>query len=148
MFTKVTIVNMANEHTLVRQKTLPVPMTVADGTGIAKGALLKLSGDNTASLADTDEDVMAGVAATEKIASDGRTSVSVIQGPGDEFTATSSGTITRGDAIGVEGDTTNTVRSIATVANSAMIRLGYALNSTTNGQTVRYKMDIGQGLGA
>lgn len=137
---------MANEHTLVLQKTAPVPFTVADGTGIEKGAVLKMTSPRTAAASDGANDLLAGLAATEKIASDGRTTLGVIKGPGDEFVATASGTITVGNPIGVSA-TTNMVSDIADTANlSGIKRLGYALQSVTTGQNVRYELNLGSGV--
>jgi len=137
---------MANEHTLVLQKSLPVALTVADGTGINKGTLLKMADPRTASAATALNDIVAGISATEKIASDGRVSVAVIQGPGDEFTVKVCGNVTAGDPIGVSTGEGNNVRSIAAIPNlSPHKRLGWALNTVTNGQTLRYKLDMGGG---
>ena len=135
---------MANEHTLVLQKTAPVPFTVSDGTGIEKGAVLKMTSPRTAVLASADNDLIAGIAASEKSASDGRTSLAVITGPGDEFVCTASGTITVGDSIGTITGYTNYVASNNNTADlSGIKRLGFALQSVTNGQSVRYRLDTG-----
>lgn len=138
---------MANEHTLVVQKTAPVAYTVADGTGIEKGAVLKMTSPRTAALADGDNDLIAGIAATEKIASDGRVTLGVIEGPGDQFVATASGTITVGNPIGVNTDQDNLVQDISATGNlSGIKRLGYALQTVTTTQTVRYELDRGSGV--
>lgn len=68
---------MANEAVLRKKFSDPVDFTCADGTGIEKGTLLKWSGDNTVAAATADGDMFAGVAAHEKIASDGRTQIGV-----------------------------------------------------------------------
>lgn len=47
---------------------------VADGTGIAKGAILQLTDNRTAAASAADKAV-AGIAATEKVASDGQTTL-------------------------------------------------------------------------
>jgi len=46
---------------------------VADGTGIEKGTICKLSGARVAVASAADGDVFAGIAANEKVASDGST---------------------------------------------------------------------------
>ena len=71
---------MANEAILIVETHLPVMMTVADGVGIAKGAILKMTDPFTASLADGDNDIVAGIAAREKIANDGNTKLAVFRG--------------------------------------------------------------------
>lgn len=68
---------MALECTLVVETELPVSFTCADGAGIEKGTVLKITDPMTASAADGDGDVIAGIAAEEKIASDGKTTIAV-----------------------------------------------------------------------
>ena len=68
---------MASETTLMIATEPPLPFTVADGVGIEKGAILKLTDPMTASLADGDGDIIAGIAASEKIANDGVTKLAV-----------------------------------------------------------------------
>ena len=68
---------MVNEATLVIETGPPIPFTVADGTGIEKGTILKITDPMTAVLADGDADIIAGIAAEEKIANDGKTTLAV-----------------------------------------------------------------------
>jgi hypothetical protein len=68
---------MALECTLHHETEIPIPMTVADGTGIEKGSILKMTDPNTAVLADGDTDIVAGIAVEEKIANDGKTKLAV-----------------------------------------------------------------------
>ncbi len=68
---------MANEAVLMIETGPPIPFTVADGTGIEKGTILKMTDPMTAVLADGDNDVFAGIAAEEKIANDGKTTLAV-----------------------------------------------------------------------
>ena len=68
---------MALEATLMVETMLPVAFTCADGTGIEKGTILKLTDPMTVSAADGDTDVVAGIAAEEKIANDGKTTLAV-----------------------------------------------------------------------
>jgi hypothetical protein len=140
---------LANEHILVTQKTIPVSYTVADGTAIAKGALLKMTTPRTAVLADGTSDFVAGIAAVEKIASDGRTVLAVIEGPGDQFKAFCSGTITMGQAVGTVASYPNyiiSMNALTDVAISGVKRLGYAKESGTNGQQILYELNRGSGL--
>jgi len=53
----------------------PIIYTVADGTGIVKGDLLQLT-DNRTAAASADGKVCAGIAAMEKVANDGATTMS------------------------------------------------------------------------
>ena len=68
---------MALETTLVTETELPVAMTVADDAGIEKGSILMLSDLNTAAVTTGDTDIVAGIAAEEKIANDGKTTLAV-----------------------------------------------------------------------
>ena len=71
---------MTQECTLVFEMSKPIPFTCADGTGIEKGAILKMTDLMTCELADGDGDVVAGIAAEEKIADDGKTKIGVYRG--------------------------------------------------------------------
>lgn len=55
----------------------PISYTVADGTGIAKGTLLQLTDPRTASAHSGADQPIVGVAAAEKVASDGQTRLAV-----------------------------------------------------------------------
>ena len=69
--------SMALECTLVKETGKPIEFTVADGTGIEKGAVLLLSDPMTAATTTGDTDACAGIAAAEKIASDGNIKLAV-----------------------------------------------------------------------
>lgn len=66
---------MANEAVCYETPTKFARYTVADGTGISKGTLLKLSSPNTAAAAGSYTDKFAGVAWMEKVANDGSTEI-------------------------------------------------------------------------
>jgi hypothetical protein len=68
---------MANEAVLVFELEKPVPFTCADGAGIEKGALLTLSDPFTVATSSADNQVFVGIAAEEKIASDGKVKIGV-----------------------------------------------------------------------
>ena len=68
---------MALEATLMWETELPIPFTCAEGVGIEKGTILKLTDPMTVAAADGDTDIVAGIAAEEKIASDGKTKIAV-----------------------------------------------------------------------
>jgi hypothetical protein len=68
---------MALETTLVFETEVPIPFTCADGAGIEKGSILKLTDPMTVAVADGDTDIVAGIAAEEKIASDGKVTIGV-----------------------------------------------------------------------
>lgn len=99
---------MANEATLMVETHLPVMMKCANGTGIAKGALLKLTDNMTAIIHSGDEDPFAGVAAEEKIASDGKTKIAVYRD--GIFKMTCSAAITSAGATVALSATVNKVK--------------------------------------
>jgi hypothetical protein len=68
---------MANEAVIVEllgDQGDPIQYNVADGTGILKGAILQLTDNRTAAASAADKPV-AGIAASEKVASDGSTTL-------------------------------------------------------------------------
>jgi hypothetical protein len=68
---------MANEAVLVFELEKPVPFTCSDGAGIEKGCLLKLTDPFTVAASSADNDTFIGIAAEEKIASDGKVKIGV-----------------------------------------------------------------------
>ena len=121
---------MANEAVLIYELGPAIPFEVVDGTGIEKGAILKMSGGMSALLSDGDEDVVAGIAASEKIASDGKTKLGVYRR--GIFKVYLSGSCTLGDALKTAG-VTNFVEA-AGVNCEDMI--GIALETGTESQTI------------
>lgn len=68
---------MALEAVLMYELEPPVPFTCADGTAITKGALLELSDPMTVAVTNGDTDAIIGIAAEDKVASDGVTKIGV-----------------------------------------------------------------------
>lgn len=135
---------MANEAVLVDRMGTPVNFTVVDGTGIEKGALLKITDPRTAIISTAVNDSIAGIAHREKIASDGRTKLAVWrQGI---FRMKLSGSCTVGDAV-VSADTANHVNFVAAagLAASGSEILGQFLETGTNGESVEIDLRIGTG---
>lgn len=72
------MLSMANEAILVQQlEDRLLECTVADGALIEKGTILKLTDPNTGVASGADGDIFLGIAAYEKVASDGSTRMSV-----------------------------------------------------------------------
>ena len=97
---------MANEAVIIElNNNNPIRFTVADGTGIEKGALLKLSADPRTAAAATEDAVFAGIAATEKVASDGQVSLGLhVPGQGNIFDLTCcGGGVTLGAMVKLSG---------------------------------------------
>lgn len=127
---------MANEHVLLIENEIPYSMTCADGTGIERGTLLKLTDPNTVAASAAAEDICAGVAAEEKIASDGKTAISVYRG--GRFKAVASGSITAGDAL-ITAVPAGTNLLAAAGVNSEDI-VGISMETVTAGETFEYEL--------
>ena len=129
---------MANEAVLVMETVRPLMFTCADGTGIEKGAILKMTDPMTAVLADGDGDIPAGIAAEEKIASDGKTKIAVYRG-GIFRVLAGAAAITVGLALDTHA-ATGAANEVAAAPASAGHRLGYALE--TAGDTETFLMEL------
>jgi predicted RecA/RadA family phage recombinase len=136
---------MTNETTCVLETELPINFTCADGTGIEKGAILKLTDSMTASLADGDEDIVAGIAATEKIENDGTTSVAVYRR--GIFRMQANGAIDAGDVVATAA-TSGESNEIDTATASAVgcKTLGIALEDIEAGSTGLVELNIGANI--
>lgn len=119
---------MANEATLIYETESPIPMTCANGTGIERGTLLTLSDPMTAAAATTSGAAVAGIAAEEKIASDGKTKVPVYRG--GIFKVTASGSISVGECVKF----TNSNKVTFAMADDEHMA-GLALEEVADGET-------------
>ena len=117
---------MANEATLMWETEVPIPFTVADGTGIEKGTLLKLTDPMTAIAHSGDEDPICGIAAEEKIANDGRTKIGVYMG--GIFKMTTSAAVTIGQSVAASATANKVKAADATCINSKVV--GIALGAS------------------
>ena len=138
---------MANEAVLVFRLEEPIPFTVANGTGIEKGALCSLADLMTAATVAGTYDSISGIAASEKIASNGVTKLGIFRR--GIFKMTLSGTCAVGDALASACDGAahwiNYV-SIASAASCSGSRtLGYALEAGAAGETILVDLNIGVG---
>lgn len=117
----------------------PQRFTVADATGITKGTLLKLSGDCTAQ-ASSSTDVFAGIAAADKEASDGATSIAAYTEGIFDLTCVSDGTgVSLGNMVVLSG--ANLIRP-ALEADTVLGKIvGKALEAGSSGEVIR--VDIG-----
>jgi hypothetical protein len=126
---------MANEAVLFIETAPPVPFTVANGTGIEKGALCKLSDLMTAATSTAVNDEVAGIAASEKIINDGKVRLGIFRE--GYFKVKASGSIGIGDPVGLSTTTeTNTVYTLTGVANlSGSVCLGISMEEVGDGNT-------------
>ena len=125
---------MANEAVLVYELEPPVPFTCADGAGIEKGCLLKLSDPFTVAATSADNDTFIGIAAEEKIANDGKVKIGVylrgifklVVDAGDTCTVSQDVVIRAANAIGLYD----------TLDDEKGLKVGRALETGAAGETV------------
>ena len=135
---------MANEAKLLVQLEPAINFTCADGTGIEKGAVLKLTHPMTASLSTAASDYIAGICVGEKIANNGINHVAVCRR--GIYRMYCSGSITAGESVGpcISTDFPNYVmRAGVTISGSAII--GHALETATAGNTFKVFLNVGGG---
>lgn len=134
---------MTQECTLLFETSKPIPFKCADGAGIEKGAVLKLTDPMTCALADGDADIVAGIAAEEKIANDGKTQIAVYRS--GIFKGTAGATaVTVGKAIMTyngTGDDNDLVDATAAAAYSKTV--GLALETAANNETFIFELKPG-----
>ncbi|MFW6172484.1 MAG: capsid cement protein [Elusimicrobiota bacterium] len=129
--------------TLVIETEPPIPMICEDGTGIEKGTLLKLEDAYKVSASTGDEDTIAGVAAEEKIADDGKTKIAVYRE--GIFKAVAGGNCTAGKALASysgSGDENDVIDGTSTTLHSKA--LGIALETATDGETLLVELCPGK----
>lgn len=119
---------MANEAVLVIETELPTNFTSA--TAIEKGAILKMTSPRTASLADGDNDIVAGICQTEARSTD--TSVSVYRG--GTFRVLCHGTLADGDPVVTNASSGASNGVIKATTNQENI-LGIMMEDATEGQS-------------
>jgi hypothetical protein len=123
---------MANEAVLLFQFMPPVDFTCADATGIEKGTLLKLSDPMTVAATSADNDLFIGIAAEEKIASDGHTKIPVhIMGIARMKDSGSGATV--GTDVVIAG--ANTVKTYSTLDDEKGYVVGKILETTSASDT-------------
>lgn len=130
---------MALETTLVFETSKPIPFTCADGTGIEKGAILKIADPFTVSLTAGDTDAIVGIAAEEKIANDGKVKIGVYISGIFKGYAGAAG-VTAGMAIISDTGTGAANELVVADVNSEHI-VGRALETATDGETFLFQLN-------
>src|SRR3990167_3588562 len=124
---------MANEAVLVEFDSWPSDFTVADATAWTKGAIGMINDPQTAVLATNGPVPVAGIAARDKVASDGRTRLGFYHD--GKFLVYLSGACNRGDPLMVSALATtypNYVEAAGVTASGANT-IGFAEVTGTNG---------------
>ena len=136
---------MANEAQLRDWLDDPIDFIVADGTAITRGTLLTLTDPRTAIATTAAGAKIAGIAARDKIASDGRTRLAVFRR--GIFDMVACGSISVGNAV-VAVNHDNYVKEAIGVlgANSGATIIGHALETASAAERIQVWVDIGAGV--
>lgn len=131
---------MANECVLMCETELPINFKCADGTGIAKGAILTFTDSMTAIITSGQGDIVAGIAAEEKIANDGKTTIAVYMG--GIFKGTAGAAIAVG--AGLMTDATANKLETSTGLTLGAAQVGYALEAPSgDNETFMFRLNPG-----
>lgn len=128
---------MANEAVCIESPSKIVRYTVADGTSISKGTLLKISSDPNTAAASTAADKFAGVAMMDKVANDGTTEISAaLDGTFDIVCAGSA--VTLGNMVVISG--ANLIRDSVEADFPLGAVLGKALETGAASEKIRVRL--------
>jgi hypothetical protein len=123
---------MANEWVLMIETEVPIMMTCSDGATIEKGTLLKMTDPMTVAASSADNEAFGGVAAEEKIVSDGKTKIAVyFDGVFKGLCGGAGATVGKPVSISAA----NTVVDSAAGDNDLGYCAGKALETAANGET-------------
>ena len=129
---------MALECELYYELELPVPMTCADGAGIEKGAVLEINDDATVTTTNGDSDKIVGIAANEKIASDGVVKIGVyLRGVFIGFAGTDG--VTVGRAIRMDSAAAANEFSVASANEEGIV--GTAWATAADGEKFKFLLN-------
>ncbi len=132
---------MANEVAVLMVEThLAVQMRVDDALAVPKGSSLDLDSGLTVTIADTNGDVFAGIAAEEKIANDGKTQIAVYR-DGIFKCVAGTGGVTIGLPVGIVA--LNAYTDTAAGDNEIGANFGQALETAAD--TEFFLLDLGRG---
>ena len=115
---------------LVFELEPPIPFTVADGASIEKGDFLQLADLATVSLVSGDDQKIAGIAAEEKVASDGKVKIGVYRK--GIFKVEAADVVTVGYTQVLKAK--NEVEDYDTLDGEVGKKCGQALETATNGE--------------
>jgi hypothetical protein len=130
---------MADETTLVFETSKPIPMTCANGTGIEKGALLKIADPFTVSTTAGDTDAIVGIAAEEKVANDGKVKIGVYTTGIFKGVAGLAG-VTAGQAL-ISDTATGTANELVIADINSEHIVGRALETATDRETFLFQLN-------
>lgn len=130
---------MANEAVCIEPYTLTTRYTVATGTAIAKGTILKLSADPNTAIASSGADVFAGIALDTKTATDNVSEISAaLDGTWDIVAAGSA--ITLGSMVALSG--ANLIRASVEADFPLGAVFGKCLETASASERVRVRVGM------
>ena len=127
---------MALEATLLYELEPAVPFTCADGVAIPKGSIMEISDPSTVTITNGDTDPIIGVAAEEKIADDGKTTIGVYMRGIFKAFAGAAG-VTAGGALITDTATGAANELVVADVNSENL-VGIALETATDTQSFKF----------
>lgn len=133
---------MANEAVIVNlgpNGGNPIKFTVADGTNISKGTLLKLSGDRTVAASAANSDVFAGIAAADKEANDGATKLSAYTEGIFDLVACTAG-VTLGGIVSIS--LANIIKQATEAEMVTGDIVGKCIETASDGETVQVMLGV------
>lgn len=117
----------------------PIRFTVADGTLIEKGTIMELTDPRTVIKVSGANTALVGIAAAEKVASDGATTIAVYTNGIFDLTISSAGVTTLGaDVVANAGD--NKVEDFDTLDGEKGFTIGKALETGGNNEVVAVRV--------
>lgn len=133
---------MANEAVIIEllgNGGDPIRFTCADGTGIEKGTIMELTDPRTVIKVSGANTALVGIAAEEKVANDGQTSIGVYTNGIFDLTISSGGVTTLGsDVVANAGD--NKIEDFDTLDGEKGYVIGKALETGGNDEVVAVRV--------
>ena len=130
---------MANEAVCYETPTRFARYTVADGTTIPKGTILKLVTPNSAMAANANDNVCAGIAMFEKVADDGNTEISAAL-DGTWGLLCSNAAITVGNQVTING--ANEIKIFTTLDDEKGYTMGRALETVASNVVMKVRVNV------
>jgi hypothetical protein len=133
---------MANEAVILelfgQPSGEPIRFSVVDSVGLEKGTIMRMSGaDLYAEASAANGDLFAGIVATEKVASDGSTTLGLYT-KGIFDLKSDTGTITMGECVKISG--ANLIAQIET--GEEVKTLGVALEASAANEVIRVAVGV------
>jgi hypothetical protein len=113
--------------------------TVANAGAIPRGTILKLVTPNTAEASDADDNVCAGIAWMEKVASDGSTEITAALDGVWGLTCSAAG-ITVGNQVGING--ANEIKVYSTLDDEHGWTMGRALETVVGAVVLKVRVNV------